>query len=191
MQYAKIAAFAAAERMNPTGAIASDSRARAIADLFRAIQGLRRHLDSPAEQADLYLIEEALTRLAQPRAPVASGIADFDAQRLGHLLQITGPELASELLSRLVEDLTTTLDMLLSGAEASDWKHLREGSHVLISLSGSVGALSLQAMAESLNAMAHQQDREGLAVLMPPLVGELNALIRLIRDRQISDGFTA
>ena len=51
----------------------------------------------------------------------------------------------------------------------------------LISLSGSVGALSLQAMSESLNAIAHRQDQGALDALMPPLSGELVALIQLIR----------
>ena len=52
---------------------------------------------------------------------------------------------------------------------------------MLISLSGSVGALSLQAMSEDLNAIAHRQDRAALDVLMPPLAGELATLIQLIR----------
>ena len=106
---------------------------------------------------------------------------DFDPARLGHLLDITGPDLAVELLARLTEDLTATRDLLETGAAEADWKHLREGSHVLISLSGSVGALSLQAMSEELNAIAHRQDRNALDALMPPLTGELATLIQLIR----------
>ena len=89
--------------------------------------------------------------------------------------------LAVELLARLTEDLTATQDLLETGAAEADWKRLREGSHVLISLSGSVGALSLQAMSEDLNAIAHRQDRAALDVLMPPLAGELATLIQLIR----------
>lgn len=152
-----------------------------LRDLRRLVEALRPHLQGPDQKADLFLIDEALVRLARPRPPVSTGIADFDPGRLTNLLQITGPELGPELLARLTEDLITTQDMLAAGAETDDWKRLREGSHVLISLSGSVGALSLQAMAESLNALAHRQDAEGLAALMPPLDGELSALIRLIK----------
>lgn len=161
---------------------ATDPRASALADLRRAIQALRPHLDTPDQQADLFLIDEAVARLAQPRPPASTGIADFDPTRLAHLLEITGPAIGPELLARLTEDLSSTQDALAAGSEQADWKRLREGSHVLISLSGSVGALSLQAMAESLNALAHRQDRDGLETLMPPLAGELEALIRLIRD---------
>ncbi len=160
---------------------ATDPRVQALADLRRAVQVLRSHLDTPDQQADLFLIEEAAARLSLPRPPAATGIADFDPTRLTHLLEITGPDLGPELLARLTEDLSSTREGLTLGAEAADWKRLREASHVLISLSGSVGAISLQAMAESLNALAHRQDREGLNTLMPPLSGELDALIRLVR----------
>ena len=151
-----------------------------LQDLRHAIQALRPHLETPDQEAELAVIEAALTRLSAPRS-TATPLRDFDPARLGHLLDITGPELAVELLARLTEDLTATRDLLETGAAEADWKHLREGSHVLISLSGSVGALSLQAMSEELNAIAHRQDRNALDALMPPLTGELATLIQLIR----------
>lgn len=150
-----------------------------LQDLRRAVQVLRSHLQTPDQQAELSVIEDALARLSAPRS--AAPLAEFDASRLGHLLDITGPEIAVELLARLTEDLTSTQDLLETGAAEADWKRLREGSHVLISLSGSVGALSLQAMSEDLNAIAHRQDRDALDALMPPLSGELATLIQLIR----------
>lgn len=191
LHYAKIAAHLRRDSMTRSSPISAAPRAGAIADLRRAVQALRPHLTSANEQADLFLIEDALARLSQPRATAATGIADFDPTRLAHLLQITGPDLASELLARLTEDLTSTQETLVIGAEISDWKRLREGSHVLISLSGSVGALSLQAMAEGLNALAHAQDSDNLAALMPPLVTELDALIRLIRATRAPTGSAA
>lgn len=156
--------------------------------LRRAVEALRPLVETPDQQSDLFLIEEAITRLSRPRAAVASGLANFDPTRLSHLLDITGPELGPELLARLTEDLTATQDMLDQGAATADWKQLREGSHVLISLSGSVGALSLQAMSESLNAIAHRQDRDALDALMPPLAGELATLIQLIRATKAPNG---
>lgn len=186
MHYAKIAA--ASHAMSRPATTAATPRAGAIAGLRQMIQDLRPCLDTAEEHADLNLIEEAAARLAQPRTERASGIADFDPTRLAHLLQITGPALGPELLARLNEDLTETQDTLSSGAKATDWKRLREGSHVLISLSGSVGALSLQALSESLNALAHRQDRDALDALMPSLTSELAALIRLIRATAAPSG---
>jgi HPt (histidine-containing phosphotransfer) domain-containing protein len=181
LHYAKIAAALRRDSMTRSSPVTAAPRAGAIADLRRAVQALRPHLTTADDQADLTLIEDAVTRLSQPPETASTGIADFDASRLAHLLQITGPNLAPELLARLTEDLTATQDNLAAGDETGDWKRLREASHVLISLSGSVGALSLQAMAESLNALAHTQDRDGISALMPPLDAELTALIRLIR----------
>ena len=181
MHYAKIAATLRRTSMTRSSPVTAAPRAGAIADLRRAVQVLRLHLTAPGDLADLAVIEDAVARLSQPPEQATAGIADFDASRLAHLLQITGPNLAPELLARLTEDLTTTQDSLTTGDETGDWKRLREASHVLISLSGSVGALSLQAMAESLNALAHTQDRDGISAQMPPLDAELTALIRLIR----------
>lgn len=158
-----------------------------LQDLRRAVEALRPHLLAVDQLADLSLIEAAVSRLSAP-FPAATVLAQFDPNCLEHLLTITGPGLAGELLARLTEDLTATQELLDTGAETADWKRLREGSHVLISLSGSVGALSLQAMSESLNAIAHQQDRTALDTLMPPLSGELAALIQLIRATRPPNG---
>lgn len=158
-----------------------------LQDMRRAVRALRPLLETGDQKADLAVIEDALARLSRPPAATPS-LAEFDPSRLSHLLEITGPDLAVELLARLSEDLASTQDLLLSGSATFDWKRLREGSHVLISLSGSVGALSLQAMAENLNASAHRQDRDAVAAQMPPLNGELEALIHLIRATRLPLG---
>ncbi|MFM7333826.1 MAG: hypothetical protein ACKO1H_05345 [Tabrizicola sp.] len=162
--------------------MAASGKSRALANLRQAIEGLRPHLTTPDQLAALFLIEETSVRLAEPALSDPIGLMDFDPSRLNHLLEITGPDLAAELLARLTEDLGATESAIVVGAAAQDWKVLREGSHVLISLSGSVGAISLQAMAEALNATAHSQDRDALGKLMPTLLSELSSLIRLIRD---------
>lgn len=151
-----------------------------LQDLRRAVEALRAHLLTPDQLAELSLIEDAVARLSAS-GPGPAGLAEFDPTRLHTLFTITGPGLAAELLARLTEDLTTTRDLLETGAASADWKRLREGSHVLISLAGSVGAISLQMMSESLNALAHRQDEAALDALMPPLNAELAILIQLIR----------
>jgi HPt (histidine-containing phosphotransfer) domain-containing protein len=157
-----------------------DVKSRALEELRRATQALEPHLDSADQRADLRLIDEAIGRLAKAQTS-RGGISEFDPTRLGHLLDLAGPDLAEELLARLTEDLSATGEKLALGTAAADWTLLREGSHVLISLAGSVGAISLQGMAETLNALAHQQDQDTLQTLMPPLTGELSALIDLVR----------
>lgn len=163
-------------------------KSKALSDLRQAIEALRPHVTSPDEQSALFLIEQTAAGLAETSQHGPAGLMDFDPSRLSHLMEITGPDLAVELLARLTEDLTATQSKLIDGLKAQDWKALREGSHVLISLSGSVGALSLQAMAESLNAIAHGQDFQAVDALMPPLDAELASLIQLIRGTRPTSG---
>lgn len=170
---------------------ASPDKLQALAALYQAVAALRPHVDTAEHLSALRQIEEAAARLVDPPALVGPGLKEFDQSRLAHLLQITGPDLASELLARLTEDLAATEAKLAQAVEDLDWKALREGSHVLISLSGSVGALSLQAMAESLNAIAHSRDQAALDPLMPPLADELAALIGLIQSTTPPEGRSA
>jgi HPt (histidine-containing phosphotransfer) domain-containing protein len=118
--------------------------------------------------------------MQRPSTPAA--LRDFDASRLDRLLDLVGPNLSAELLQRLTDDLAATQQTLQEAAQVTDWARLREASHVLISLSGSVGAQSLQTLAKALNAVAHQQDSAARDVLLQPLMPELQALIALIRS---------
>ncbi len=174
--------------MKPPDALSFDPMSGPLSALRTAVDAVRRHIVTLDQQADLDLIDDAVARLSQPRSTPSGGLIEFDPSRLSHLLELTGPELGPELLARLTEDLTTTEGKLDLGAATADWKLLREGSHVLISLAGSVGALSLQAMAERLNAIAHDQDPDALVALMPPLSGELVILIQLIRATKPLNG---
>lgn len=178
LHYAKIPASGVLVTVPRT--LTSRSRSEALDDLRRAVHALSDHYTAPRHRADLDLIDEAVARLAAEPMPAQVAIAEFDASRLAHLMDLTGPDLAQELLARLTEDLGKVLDVVGSDAAASDWKRLREATHVLISLSGSVGALSLQAMAESLNAVAHRQDQPAAAAILPPLSQELRALIAYV-----------
>ncbi|MGL4238969.1 Hpt domain-containing protein [Tabrizicola sp.] len=164
------------------------TRADALQDLRRAAHALSRHLDTGPERADLALIEEAISRLSANPKALPDDIGEFDRSRLDHLLDLTGPDLGPELLARLTEDLTATLDSLQQGAAVRDWKRLREATHVLISLAGSVGALSLQAMAEGLNTIAHSQDQAAAQATMPMLMRQLRALISFVSSTRMPNG---
>ncbi|MBL9050182.1 MAG: Hpt domain-containing protein [Tabrizicola sp.] len=167
--------------MTRPGDSTAGSRSEALADLRRAVSVLSAFVDTPSHRVELAVIEEALARLSAEPNPFAAEIGEFDTSRLTHLLDLTGPDLAQELLARLTEDLDAVLHSVEQGTASADWKRLREATHVLISLSGSVGALSLQAMAEELNALAHQQDLAASRTILSPLTRELRALIAYVR----------
>lgn len=159
----------------------SDPRAIALADLHHAILTLAPRLQGADDLSDLSQLQAAADRLSHRVRPAASGLRDYDPQRFQRLLELTGPRMAGTLLAHLVDDLSNCRTILLAGANAADWAALREGTHVLVSLAGSVGALSLQALAETLNAAAHRQDNGTVTALVPDLLAELEALIDLVR----------
>lgn len=159
----------------------TDPRAMALADLRRAIDALGSQLQAPEDLDALSQLHAATNRLARRAARPVPSMRDFDPQRLQRLLELTGPSMAGTLLTHLVDDLTTCRSVTLAGAETLDWTALREGTHVLISLAGSAGAISLQSLAERLNAAAHQQDSGTTKAIMPDLLPELDALIDIIR----------
>jgi HPt (histidine-containing phosphotransfer) domain-containing protein len=79
------------------------------------------------------------------------------------LMSIAGPAAARELLDRLDDDLRRTESELAAGLARQDRTAIRSGTHVLIALAGAVGAERLQALAQTLNAMAHQNGEIGRA----------------------------
>lgn len=105
----------------------------------------------------------------------------FDRDRFHRLLDLVGPTEAPAFLAQLAQDLSGCADAVARGTVNADWESLRDASHVLISLAGSVGAMSLHALAERLNAAASGGDARALADLIGDLESDLSALIVLVR----------
>ena len=158
----------------------ADPRRAALADLGRAIAGLAQHLHSADDMATLSRLKAEVARLSRPANPT-SGLHEFDPTRFQRLLDLAGPAMAGSLLAHLADDLARCRTLALTGSSDQNWDALRESSHILISLAGSVGALSLQGMAETLNTAAHAQEVTATSALIPALLSELDALIALVR----------
>mgnify|MGYP001765999437 CR=1 FL=1 len=105
----------------------------------------------------------------------------FDPDRLRRLLDLVGPTEAGSFLDQLDRDLTDCADRIKAGIDRQDWAALREASHVLISLSGSAGALALQSLAETMNAAAHARNGATIADLQDQLAADLARLIEVVR----------
>jgi HPt (histidine-containing phosphotransfer) domain-containing protein len=105
----------------------------------------------------------------------------FDPDRLRRLLDLVGPTEAQAFLTQLDEDLSDCASRIAAASARQDWTALREASHVLVSLAGSAGALSLQAVAEALNAAAHARNTAALTDLHGQLAPDLSRLIALVR----------
>ncbi|WP_224815505.1 ATP-binding protein [Hasllibacter sp. MH4015] len=120
------------------------------------------------------------------RIPIDS--VAFDRGRLDALLEAAGPEDRAELLTRLVADLHSVRDALGIGVAATDAAQIRSQTHILIAISGAVGARRLCQLAESLNIAAKRGRTDQLAPFHAPLRDDLDRLLEVIAALQDAPG---
>ena len=119
------------------------------------------------------------------RADVArSQDQDVNLGKLTQLLQRAGPELGAELLARLVEDLQAVLTGLSDAARELDGAQFRVHSHVLIALSGTIGDVQLQTLAESMNRSGRSDSAEHLQDHLVKATPLLKSLIVKVQAMQ-------
>jgi len=167
----------------------------ALDRLHLVINQLEALVGSKAQRAELDTLRRSALRLGGAKlgagvpplpaaAPEKPGLRQFEPARFRRLLELAGPENGAELLARLSEDLIAMRDQSVASFDTMDWPGLRAASHVLISLAGSVGAVSLQGLAERMNAATHAKDGTGISMLMPDTLIELEALIDVVAKTQ-------
>lgn len=128
--------------------------------------------------------------LPEPEDVLAAGRseAEFGAQmdmtRLHALLEVAGKDGAAELLARLDEDLQSVRDKLSKGVAAGNVPVIREQTHILIALTGAVGADRLWQLSEVLNIAAKRRRLDDLAGLYAPCAADLDDLIVLIGQKR-------
>ena len=89
----------------------------------------------------------------------------IDGQIYQSLRDTIGAESMGELLEKVVEDIKSVKEGLISGVRDDDHPVIRSNTHVLISVAGAIGATSLQSLAERLNAAAHANNDKAIAQL--------------------------
>ncbi len=95
--------------------------------------------------------------LAKPAAePLARTV--LDRLRFDELLEQTPVERRAELLTRLRSDLKRSLNALTNVAGPNKRNDLRTTSHVLIAVTGAIGATRAYSAAQALNLSAHHDD---------------------------------
>jgi hypothetical protein len=169
--------------------------AAAIDHLDEAIRGLDRIARTPEERSEIELLKAVAERLSTAFRPNSVQPASdlrrmqiFDGVRFQHLLDLGGAEYRCLLLDRLSDDLQTARNTTSRAAQTFDWAQLRGATHVLISLVGSAGALSLQNLSEQMNAAANTKDAATVAALVGDLLGELDDLIAVVSATKQQDG---
>jgi len=101
---------------------------------------------------------------------------------------LPAPTGAPELLDRLIIDLTRVERGIVGATATADTNAIRAETHVLVAVAGAVGAERLQALAEALNAAAHQQDKASIATTGAALLGQIDRLIHYAQQALIRRG---
>ncbi|MGB3279789.1 MAG: hybrid sensor histidine kinase/response regulator [Pseudorhodobacter sp.] len=124
--------------------------------------------------------------LGTPTPALAANAAQEPAPQdlpasFARLLEIAGPDMAAELLSRYEEDLASVQTKLVSALPKQDWQVLRAASHVLIALSGTAGMERLEQSARSFNLAANDNDSVNLSQHSTTVLDGLADLLVFVR----------
>lgn len=104
----------------------------------------------------------------------------LDRARFDRLLDEAGQESRAELLDRLVEDLNSVRDGLKAGVATASIPEIRAQTHILIAISGAVGADRLCQLSEILNIAAKRRRTEQLLQIYQPVRADLDDLLAVI-----------
>lgn len=124
------------------------------------------------------LLERA--HVAEPRPEAITQSRTLDSGRFSALLDIAGADGRAELLTRLLSDLNSVERGLVQGCAEPDYAMIRAQTHVLIAVSGAVGAERLMQAARLLNAAAHRRAAEGVKTHGPEVMALLDDLIHFV-----------
>jgi hypothetical protein len=101
------------------------------------------------------------------------------------LIGAVGRERMDELLGKVIHDIGVAGDTCARAAPAGDMLGLRGATHVLMSVSGTVGAVRLQRMAERLNDLAHGELAAEAEFYAAALLTEADQVIlTLLREKE-------
>ncbi len=120
---------------------------------------------------------------AEAAAPAEAPPQALDVGRFEKLLDIAGPAGRDELLARLLSDLRAVERGLVQGCETPDFAQICAQTHVLIAVSGAVGAERLMQAAQRLNGAAHRHALVAVRELGPEVMALLDDLIHFISGR--------
>ena len=112
----------------------------------------------------------------QPNSPVSSSV--FNA-----LAEAIGEEAMRDLLGKIESDLAKAEEEVAQGVADKDNAALSGATHVLISVSGAVGAQTLQKLAQRLNAVANGRSEEDVDSLGADIAMQIKVLRSFVQTR--------
>lgn len=102
------------------------------------------------------------------------------------LADAIGAEMMSELLEKVVADLSNSRRDLAAVEATLERSPIRSASHILISVAGAIGATRLQLCARELNNRAHSGENGGLADLLRQCMAEIDAAVAYASAQRVA-----
>lgn len=134
---------------------------------------------------DMQILTEAVLQVLERNAVADTPAPQVEPNQFEQLLEMAGPQMATELLYHLQSDLRSTERGLLAASHGPDWPAVRRETHVMIALAGTAGASFLHQLALTLNDLANQSvpDRGTFHTLLPQALEQLDMLIHFIDQK--------
>jgi CheY-like chemotaxis protein/HPt (histidine-containing phosphotransfer) domain-containing protein/anti-sigma regulatory factor (Ser/Thr protein kinase) len=142
----------------------------------------------PFGQAIAEVVRKAAAPADSSGNQPSGGNDGFDHARFEGLMAVAGPEGARELLDRVIEDMRRVEREIVQALAEGDRAEIRAQTHVLIAVSGAIGAVRLQGQSQELNARAHDRDAPDLVTLGEELLTELDQMIVFLTRKRGSGG---
>lgn len=92
------------------------------------------------------------------------------------LAKVIGPASMKELLGKVQEDLERVAEGIKTGLADDTTAPIRANTHILISVAGAIGAVSLQNIAQEMNIAANDSDWPAIVALAPRCLAGLDAV---------------
>ena len=108
----------------------------------------------------------------------------LDAEIIGHIRQLGGDELLSELIAIYLEQAPVRLGELQNGLAENDMTRAAKAAHSFRSSSVSLGARDIAEEAGAIESLADEGDREGVESLLPEFERSLADLLACLKAEQ-------
>jgi len=118
--------------------------------------------------------------------PAPRDAVEMNEALFNRLMEVSGRDGALELLSRLIADLARIERGLVTALSKPDFDTICADTHVLIAISGALGAERLQKQAEALNQAAHGHNRHDTEILGRAVLAQVDRMIHFATNEVAS-----
>lgn len=131
-----------------------------------------------------YMDDGAAARGASATKPSGDQcVASIEMSVYDSLAESMGPETMHDLLGKVETDMISIRSQISAAKDSGDTDEMRGATHVLISVSGAIGAVKLQGQAEALNVLAHRGAVSDMRQLATKALVELEGVLLFVAGK--------